>query len=263
MAKQRVFENQGNVQEISGSQMLTMGWPVIPMSSSAKVMFWAGRPGSGKSTLMQEAARQFEARGYTVKMFDDYTFLHRQAYIQTHSGRAAMGTAPIHLTEQGGREGFVVKDFAVLGQVLAMINSYIIPYLAQPNVILMVEFARASYLPEHVWRWFSSEVLRCACYVFCHAGLDTCPERVEQRQSHIVPENIMTGYYADDGLLSLYKSCPGERIEVVRTNHTMSRSKEQVARFCNHIVARSAFKTQEIILPEAYRECVFVNRLAD
>jgi deoxyadenosine/deoxycytidine kinase len=261
MAKTSILElerpDQGQTMSTGQRGMSMRGWPALPASTRAVVLFLLGRPGSGKSTIadvLKKHSRQRE-----VVFCDDYTFLHAMYETEQQSGRGATNRAQFRRAQKNGLSGFEILDFSVLEFVLSQVNARICQHLYKPNTIIPVEFSRNEYKNRQVWRHFSPEVLMSAHYIFCDATLDTCTKRVGERAQYIPPE-IMHGYYAQDGLPSLFQSRGMERVEVVNTNASLLETEMRLLSALNGIFeaqtlgAQLAYSGKSVFagLPEGY-----------
>ncbi len=218
-----------------GHDIFTMrarDWSALPGQARAVVLFLLGRPGSGKSTIARLLREHFNER--EVLLYDDYAFLSSMAKAERRSGRARTSRARFRELLNPGQHGFEILDFSVLKLVLHRVNTSVCQHLSRSDAVILVEFARDTYLNEHVWQYFSPEVSMSARYIYCDADLDTCIERVGKRNQYITPE-IMRGYYGQDGLPSLFQSRGAARVDVVNTCGTLPTTQMQVLRALNNI----------------------------
>ena len=194
MGNSAILEEERPVQtQISGVDhrgMRARTRPDIARQARAVVLFLLGRPGSGKSTIARLLSEHFNGR--EVLLYDDYAFLSSMAKAERRSGRAGTSRARFRELLNHGQHGFEILDFSVLKLVLRRVNTSVCQHLHRPNAVILVEFARDTYLNEHVWQYFSPEVSMSARYIYCDADLDTCIERVGKRDQYITPE-IMRG----------------------------------------------------------------------
>ena len=220
--------------------------------SRARVIFVLGRPGSGKSTIVKALKARLKRQGWKVITFDDYLFLLAMAEAEKQQGANLECPAQFSLLAHEDMKGFIVRDFAVLEQVLCQINRRICEYLWLPETVILVEFARDEYIYDRVWKYFSHQVRMSAHYLFCEAELGLCIERVKQRAQFVALE-VMRSYYKRDGLSSLLQNCNRERLKVINTEGAMRATHAQVTQFLEKVGTRPVVKAERTLSQETMK----------
>lgn len=159
----------------------------------ATTVFLLGRPGSGKSTAARFIDLLGGRHGWSTTHLNDYPFLFKQFEADTH-----------HLKfKPSDCGGFDVTDFSVLDSVLRAIEEEALAYMALPDTLLLIEFARNDYI--QALQQFQSSFLRTSYFLFLKADLDTCVSRVYERSyhptnrdDHFISEEMIRSYYQKD-----------------------------------------------------------------
>jgi adenylate kinase family enzyme len=197
-------------------------------------VFLLGRPGSGKSTAVRFIDFLSHRHGWSTVHLNDYPFL----FAQFQSDTAHLKFKP---SDCGG---FDVTDFSVLDTVLKSIEEKALAYMAIPDTLLLIEFARNDYI--QALQQFQSSFLRPAYFLFLKADLDTCVRRVYQRSyhptnrnDHFISEEMIRSYYQKDQntcliqqLLSSY-GVGESQIHMIENKGTYHHFREQI-KACTH-----------------------------
>jgi hypothetical protein len=221
-----------------------------------QIMFLMGRPGSGKSQIArslkgdeQWPAYQVERpdylAGWSVLHITDYTFLQR---MHINDVLAGVKSPRFRTTGMGG---FDVLDFNVLPLALQQVDAWVKRHLHAWKTLILIEFARQEYDDQSVWQHFSDRVLRNSTFLYLHADLELCIQRVMRRarsrfypDDQYVSEAILRGYYGhsqENGPLAGLKQRFGEeRVVAVDTNEKWSETWAVVEHFLGAISARSS-----------------------
>jgi adenylate kinase family enzyme len=167
-------------------------------SDMAITIFLLGRPGSGKSTAARFIDRLSKQQDWSTIHLNDYPFLFAQF-------EADIKHLKFRPADCGG---FDVIDFSVLDTVLQSIENKALAYMAIPDTLLLIEFARNDYI--QALQQFQRSFLRSAYFLFLKADLDTCVNRVYERSyhptnrdDHFISEEMIRSYYQKDQNTSL------------------------------------------------------------
>ena len=203
-------------------------------SNMAITVFLLGRPGSGKSTAARFIDLLSKRQAWSTIHLNDYPFL----FAEFESDTGHLKFRPTHCG------GFDVIDFSVLDTVLHSIEEKALAYMAIPDTLLLIEFARNDYI--QALQQFQRSFLRSAYFLFLKADLDTCVNRVYQRSyhptnsdDHFISEEMIRSYYQRDQNTSLIHDllCSygvGERqIYMIENKGTRHRFYEQI-KACIH-----------------------------
>jgi adenylate kinase family enzyme len=153
-----------------------------------------GRPGSGKTTAIQELHNRAHYRAYSALSIDDYDILSRMSQEDTLHEK-------FRATEYGG---FDVLDHSVFDTALEALEKQVQTALhTEKDGIITIEFARNDY--RQALRRFSPDFLQDAYIFFVEADLHTCIQRIHERitkptqlRQHFVSNYIMQTYYSKD-----------------------------------------------------------------
>lgn len=153
------------------------------------IFLW-GRTGSGKSTSVRLLNEFAEAKGWSYKTFNDYTFL-REMFETDTAGR-------FRATEH---DGFEVRDVSVYEAAICALAKQIQGY--QPvheRTLVTIEFTSNNY--ADALKFFDDALLHKAYFFFITADLKTCLERVNQRtldpitkDDYYVPDVVLLQHY--------------------------------------------------------------------
>lgn len=203
----------------------------------AKIVFILGRPGSGKSRFARCITGKVlpgenEEPGYCLPIgweaehITDYKFLlalfqkEKLANPEPHEKRF----------EAIDYDGFRVRDFSILYEVLLMVNEAILPKIDEPNKLILVEFARDNYYSsQEIWKAFDPCVIEKASFLYIWADTATCITRVETRvkkplskklREHdtFVPRDIIKGYYQGEGYPDLEALFGKDKVAFIDNN---------------------------------------------
>ncbi|WP_322481057.1 hypothetical protein [Thermogemmatispora sp.] len=159
-----------------------------------------GRPGSGKTTAAQYFLQRAATAGLQATHVDDYDLLAEKCRTDTGQRRFRP------LIVNGRYCGFDVLDFSVMDEVLVEAENLVERHLARypEKGLAMLEFARDDYL--RALHLFSSGFLRDARLLYFRIDVETAIRRVHQRYCQtgcqLVSEQILRGYYRDDGFVN-------------------------------------------------------------
>ena len=160
-------------------------------------LFILGRPGSGKS----HAARSFELdvrlRDGSFFRINDYEFLQRQFFFDVNHVRF----------DPLGDSGFSVRDSAVLDEVLVDVRREARQcYISGQYDLIIIEFARPNY--RDALQKFSKDFLQDAYFLYIHAELPTCFQRILLRAANprttddtFISESVLNFFYHEDNRL--------------------------------------------------------------
>ncbi len=158
-------------------------------------IFFLGRPGSGKTTAIQELCDIAHHRAYSTICMDDYHILSRMSQEDTQRKK-------FRTTNYGG---FDVLDPTVFDTALEILEQQVQTALqTERDGIITIEFARNDY--RQALRRFSPDFLKDAYIFFIEANLNTCIQRIRQRATnpitgskrHFVSDYVMHTYYSKD-----------------------------------------------------------------
>jgi adenylate kinase family enzyme len=157
-------------------------------------LFVLGLPGSGKSTIAREIAKNIDDRGLESFRVNDYAILEQMYYddVERKKFRAA---------DYGG---FDVIDLAVIDAALEQLEQFtqnLISY--KPEGVILIEFARNDY--RRAFRLFSDAFLQDAYFLYLDTEIETCKKRIRNRinspsynDDYYVSEYIFDTYYNND-----------------------------------------------------------------
>lgn len=192
-------------------------------------VFLLGRPGAGKSTAAHFIELLSNRQDWSTIHLNDYPFLLAQFEAETN-----------HLKfRPSDCGGFDVIDFSVLDTVLHSIEDKALAYMANPDTLLLIEFARNDYI--QALQQFQRPFLHSAYFLFLKADLDICVSRVYQRSyhptnrnDHFISEEMIRSYYQKDqntllihDLLSSY-GVSDRQIYMIENKSTRHRFYEQI-----------------------------------
>jgi len=157
-------------------------------------IFVLGRPGSGKTTAIQELSNRAHHHAYSALCIDDYNILSRMSQEDTLHEK-------FRTTDYGG---FDVLDLSVFDTALEVLEQQAQAALqTEQDGIMTIEFARNDY--RQALRRFSPDFLKDAYIFFVEADLHTCIQRIYERATkptqlkrHFVSNYIMQTYYSKD-----------------------------------------------------------------
>jgi len=166
-------------------------------------IFVLGRPGSGKSTVSRLVCSELYRQGFphSLSILSDYRILYRWS-------RSAERTAAFDRTPS---DSFRVTNKEVLDDALKALAAQA---LARPQVMPIVEFARASYV--EAFANFPRGFVHNSLIVYVNASPDLCRLRNTAQESAritydsgFVPDDVMRGYYLNDDLPALQRRSGG------------------------------------------------------
>ncbi len=162
-------------------------------------IFFLGRPGSGKTTAIQELCDIAHRRAYSTICMDDYHILSRMS-------QEDISQKKFRTTSYGG---FDVLDPTVFDTALETLEQQVqVALQTERDGIITIEFARNDY--RQALSQFSPEFLKDAYIFFIEADLNTCIQRIHQRatssttgshtssKQHFVSDYVMHTYYSKD-----------------------------------------------------------------
>ncbi|GAC1368299.1 MAG: hypothetical protein NVSMB44_34600 [Ktedonobacteraceae bacterium] len=155
-------------------------------------VFVLGRPGSGKTTVIQTLSAIARRNAYSVLCIDDYHILSRMFQADIHHEK-------FRTTSYGG---FDVLDLSVFDTALEIVEQQVqAASQTEQDGIITIEFARDDY--RQALHRFSPDFLKDAYIFFIEADLPTCIQRIHERvtkpaKQHFVSDYIMHTYYSRD-----------------------------------------------------------------
>lgn len=159
------------------------------------IVFVLGRTGCGKSFALRHITKFAERRGWSPVPLNDYVIL-RKMFLDEPS-QADFKQRKFIPTKYGG---FDVQDFSVMDAALKTLETRIRNVPLGEKTLVIVEFARPDY--SEAFKQFSPDILRDAHYLFIHANVETCVQRVHERvrapkteDDYYVSDKILRGYF--------------------------------------------------------------------
>ena len=212
-------------------------------------IFFLGRPGSGKTTAIQELCDIAHRRAYSTICMDDYHILSRMS--QDDTRRKKFRTTD--------HEGFDVLDPTVFDTTLEILEQQVQTKLqTERDGIITIEFARNDY--RQALRCFSPDFLKDAYIFFIEADLNTCIQRIHQRvvnstpdsKQHFVSNYIMHTYYSKDNWTYITDKMKAEytinkTIATYYNTGSLPELLEAVNTFAEHLFAHE-FSLQDSLL---------------
>ncbi|HKV56767.1 MAG TPA: hypothetical protein VJO32_00740 [Ktedonobacteraceae bacterium] len=164
-------------------------------------LFIVGLPGSGKSAMSRYikefVRRQFwsdAGNHWSTVRFNDYPILHTMFTDDKERKRF----------EPADPSGFNVRDFSAFDDALKSLGDWITWHItskqAQPQEILLIEFARNDY--RVAFHQFKPELLQDAHFIYLGSDVKVCQERIRERAAH--PENEEDDYPVSDHIFKTY-----------------------------------------------------------
>src|SRR6266567_1890183 len=157
-------------------------------------LFVLGLPGSGKSTIAREIAKNIDNRGLENIRINDYAILEQMFHddVERKKFRPA---------DYGG---FDVIDLAVIDAALEQLEQsvqYLISYKSE--MVILIEFSRDDY--RRAFKLFSEAFLQDAYFLYLDTEFETCKKRIRNRidspsydDDYYVSEYIFDTYYHND-----------------------------------------------------------------
>lgn len=136
-----------------------------------QVVFFVGRPGSGKSTAIRHIMAQLQENKNMCEVvrINDYDILYKIAR-HDMSGR-------FRLTDN---KGFDALDENVYNEVLPVIEDQ--AKKQREDTLVFIEFARDEY--RTAFSMFHPDFLRSAHVLYSETNIDTCLQRIHTRVAH-------------------------------------------------------------------------------
>jgi adenylate kinase family enzyme len=159
------------------------------MYETAK-LFILGQPGSGKSTIARDIVKALGKSGLRSTRINDYAIL-KQMFDDDTRGKQF---------RTAGLDGFDVIDFTVIDIALTRLEQSaqsLISY--QPEQVILIEFARNDY--QKALQQFSSTFLQDAYFLYLHAEIEQCKQRIRNRVAH---PTCVDDYYVSEYILDTY-----------------------------------------------------------
>ena len=162
---------------------------------SATTVFLLGRPGCGKSSAAKYISKQLQSNNVSTDRLKDFDILKEMMQEEQHKKK-------FRSVQQ---DGFDVLDGSVLEEALQRLSMRLVDSVrrAPPNEILFVEFAREDY-EDALLKYFPSDILQDAYFLFIDVDLDKCIERIEERMhnptppdDHYISQEKLREYYTN------------------------------------------------------------------
>jgi adenylate kinase family enzyme len=229
-------------------------WKVSPMLVK---LFILGLPGSGKSAIArsivdyvnhQQISGQSDQQWSAIR-FNDYPIL-LEMFHQDIEGKRFKRAEPDGfdmLDPNAGDEALQALEIKVFDEALQALEQKVdaqinLPEPDQPKFII-IEFSRNNY--EHAFEQFNRSFLTDVYFLYLHAGIEVCKERIRRRvaepqfeeDDHPVSDYIFENYYYGDDAEHLIKILMHEyqvdkkRILVVKNNGSVEEALGGVNRF--------------------------------
>jgi len=216
-------------------------------------LFVLGLPGSGKSTIAREIAKNIDNRGLESIRINDYVIL-EQMY---HDDIECKQFQP------ADRGGFDVIDLTVIDTALKKLEQsaqYLISY--KPERVILIEFARNDY--RRAFKLFSGAFLQDAYFLYLQAEIETCKQRIRNRidnpvydDDYYVSEYIFDTYYHNDDEKCLSQILINEygidkqHIRGIDNNSSLEEALRETTPFVDMIIDLKSADQNAIAQPEA------------
>ena len=216
-------------------------------------LFVLGLPGSGKSTIAREIAKNIDKRGLESIRINDYVILEQMFHDDVERKK-------FRSTEYGG---FDVLDLAVIDAALEQLEQFtqnLISY--KPERVILIEFARNDY--RRAFKLFSGAFLQDAYFLYLDTKIEMCKKRIRNRidspsydDDYYVSEYIFDTYYHnDDGkylsqtLISDY-GIDEQHVRRIDNKSSLEEALRKVTPFVDMIIDLKSADQNAIAQPEA------------
>lgn len=208
-------------------------------------LFVLGRPGSGKTTAHRHIEKYLGERytSWSIIRYNDYDILQEMFLLEElfpHAHKPKQFAAKEHYS-------FEVLDFAVLDTALVTLEQRVLGKPLHTNdELVVIEFGRQDY--GQALNIFSDPFLQDAYFLFLHAELETCSQRINARitmpptpDNHFVSEEILRGYYGKQIIPPIITTSRGasieqHRVKVVNNQGDLHGFNRELEAFIDHIL---------------------------
>ena len=225
---------------------------------SVITVFVSGRPGSGKTTVINHMKLLAQGKGWQPVHMKDYPILYKMFRED--------------IANQGGRfeptayGGFKIVDYRTFDEALLILEEQIQKreqelHNSSQHEILLVEFARSHY--QEALKTFTRDFLRKVYFFYIEADVECCIQRIHQRVTsfssenrpedhHYVPDEILRSYYSQrdwDYMTRRFKEEFGMTKKVVayRNMRAYTDLLEEVEAFIKDIFANEGINVEQFV----------------
>lgn len=182
-------------------------------------LFVLGRPGSGKSSVVRYLESVARDEQWSALHLNDYEILRAMFVEDVQQDTAG------HRFTRAQHGGFNVLDLAAFDEALQQLERAAEVAIAQNDLasakgIALIEFSRNNY--RQAFQQFHSSFLQDAFFLYLHADMELCKQRVAQR---IANRRFKDDYYVSDYVFErYYHSSDGEHLaEILQEEYGMDR----------------------------------------
>jgi adenylate kinase family enzyme len=222
-------------------------------------LFVLGLPGSGKSTIAREIAKNVDNRGLESDRINDYVILEQMFHDDVERKKFCP-------TDYGG---FDVLDLTVIDTALKQLEQFtqnLISY--KPEGVILIEFARNDY--RRAFKLFSEAFLQDAYFLYLDTEIETCKKRIRNRidspsytDDYYVSEYIFDTYYNnDDGkclsqiLINEY-GIDKQHVRGIDNNTSLEEASRKITPFVDMIFDLKSADQNALAQPESsIRKCL-------